>query len=463
MLFMFSLSAVLHAAAFEDIAANAEAVSYQAEKAELRYESGLIALEQSGLDDRTDYSVSFRLDPVDGDGEVINVSDLTFSVTLPDDDTTFSASVPFAVRYDAEGALISPSLSARHVFDWGRDDETLKELQTESSRLSVNREYSSDMLSLRLSVIDSISAILSNEKSIREEEETLRDLQRILSSDLELGNITKDSLLYQESMLGVKRSEDRLGILQDEREELLKRFSSLCGLPWDGVTDIPFPSFPDIMAAETSSELEEADIYARIAEEEYLLELSRQNPERLSVGISADSYKYLGRGLAINPLNENDSVSVLGELGWESRSWDLSLSGGVILDDDYSASPVLSVSGTWHSDAASESDALTLRSLQNTAEMRRGEYLDMRRSFEETGRELWNRIISWRRNFAEVEAEIEYQTALLDNARLRYERGLIPEEDLHDASFELDNLMIDRSVLLLEGLSLETEIDMQIL
>ena len=64
---------------------------------------------------------------------------------------------------------------------------------------------------------------------------------------------------------------------------------------------------------------------------------------------------------------------------------------------------------------------------------------------------------------AELDAEMDYQTALLEYTKVRYERGLIPDEDLHDAEFELELLKIDRSVLLLEGLSLETEINMHIL
>ena len=197
---------LLFATSFDTIIGSAEENGYQAERAKLQYESGLIALEQAELEDRTDYSISFQLEPLQENSKIISVSDLSFSVTLPDDDTTISASLPFSTRYDASGALISPSVSVEHVFDWGMDDDGLKELQNASSRLSVNREYSSDMLSLRASIINSISSLLSNEKSLKEEEENLRDLQRSLSSSLKLGDISEDSILYMEAMLSIKRS-----------------------------------------------------------------------------------------------------------------------------------------------------------------------------------------------------------------------------------------------------------------
>ena len=225
---------------------------------------------------------------------------------------------------------------------------------------------------------------------------------------------------------------------------------SLTGLTWDGVEDIPQPVFPDILSIDTSSELEESDLYARIAEEEYLLELSQQNPKKLSVGATADSDRYLGEGLNVNPSLEKNNIGVLGEIGWEGRNWNLGLSGGGAWDEDYSFTPVLTISGTWHSDSSSESDELTLRSLQNTATLRRGEYLDLRRSFEEESLDFWNRILSWERSSAELDAKMDYQTALLEYTKVRYERGLIPDEDLHDAEFELELLKIDRSVLLLE-------------
>ena len=461
-LFLLFLPSLLSAAVFDDIVRSTFSTSFEAESAELRYESGLLDIEQAELDDKTDYSVSLAVSPLEGKSEIISVSDLSFSATLPDDDTEISASIPFSTRYDAEGALISPSLSVSHVFDWGRDDDTLEELQIASSRLSVTREYEAELLSLHVSVLDAITSLLDNERNSIESEEELRDLERELSEALTLGNITEDSIGYKEMQLSVKRAEDSVGILEEERAELEKRFRNLTGMDWNGVEDVPMPSFPDILSYTTSSSLQEAELSARIAEEEYLLEEDNQNPRRLVVGAMAGSNIYLGSGLGLSNL-EDDSINVTGSVGWEGKEWAFSVSGGGSWDDDYSFSPSLSLSGSWHSHPSSDSDRLLLSSLQNEAILRRGEYLDTRRSFMEESGDFWNRILSWNRDFSEMEAEIEYRSALLSSIETKFERGLVTAEDVHDASVELDLLDLDRTILILEGLSLEAEIRMHII
>ena len=447
---------------FDTIIRSTEETSVQAEQARLRYESGLISIEQAEIEDGTSYSVSMAVSPLENRSRIISVSDLSFTATLPDDDTSITASIPFSISYDGSGALVSPSASVSHVFDWGLDDDNLKTLQNASSRISVDREYSSDLLSLRMSVINAVSQLLSNEKSLLEEEEALRDLQREMESALRLGLMNESSLSYMEAMLSIRRSEDRIDILNMEKDELAERYRNLTGLEWDGVEAIPDPVFPDLSVS-VSSALEAADLYARIAEEQYQLELSRQNPRRLTIGAAAGGNAYLGDDLGKAGIEAGNSISVSGEAGWEGREWSFGISGGGTWDEDYSFYPELTISGRWRNNTASKSDELTLRTLQNESIMRRSEYLDQKRSFEEESNDLWGRVISWKRSWAELEAETEYSNAMLENARIRLERGLARQEDLHDAQHEVMLLDYDRNILLLEGLSLEAEIAMHIL
>ena len=65
--------------------------------------------------------------------------------------------------------------------------------------------------------------------------------------------------------------------------------------------------------------------------------------------------------------------------------------------------------------------------------------------------------------FHELEAEIRYREALLENIRTRYSRGLAADEEVHDAEHLLATLGIERSILILSGLSLESEAEMHIL
>ena len=459
---LLCVPSVLHALPYADIIEAAEN-GPEAEGAELAYEAGLISVAQSALDDTADYSISFAADPLsEMDDGILRVSELSFSAILPDDDTTITASIPSGLRYDGRGAVLSPSASISHTFDWGHDDDRLRDLQTEALRLSVERQYGTDILSIRRSVISLISDLISNERELLSSQEELRDIDREINDSLKLGIITEGSIVYEELMLERKRAEDSIGIGEREKEELLLRFRTLTGLEWDGADDIPEPIFPDVLSAEVSSVVSEAELELLIAEEDVLLEESDQNPRRLTIGGSAGGNAEVAEGLySITGIRE-DPIYLEGTIGWEGDDWSVSASGGGRWDYRFDFSPSLSLAASWHS-GTSESDELRLRSLRNTARIRSDDYYDARRSFDEDKEDIWGRMLSWQREMAELEAETDYRNALYEMILVKYERGLATGEDVHDAELGIRLLDFDRDILLLEGLLLQNEAETLIL
>lgn len=459
---LLCVPSVLHALPYADIIEAAEN-GPEAEGAELAYEAGIISVAQSALDDTADYSISFAADPLsEMDDGILRVSELSFSAILPDDDTTITASIPSGLRYDGRGAVLSPSASISHTFDWGHDDDRLRNLQTEALRLSVERQYGTDILSIRRSVISLISELISNERGLLSSQEELRDIDREINDSLKLGIITEGSIVYEELMLERKRAEDSIGIGEREKEELLLRFRTLTGLEWDGADDIPEPIFPDVLSAEVSSVVSEAELELLIAEEDVLLEESDQNPRQLTIGGSAGGNAEVAEGLySITGIRE-DPIYLEGTIGWEGDDWSVSASGGGRWDYRFDFSPSLSLAASWHS-GTSESDELRLRSLRNTARIRSDDYYDARRSFDEDKEDIWGRMLSWQREMAELEAETDYRNALYEMILVKYERGLATGEDVHDAELDIRLLDFDRDILLLEGLLLQNEAETLIL
>ena len=459
---LLCVPSVLHALPYADIIEAAEN-GPEAEGVELTYEAGLISVAQSALDDTADYSISFAADPLsEMDDGILRVSELSFSAILPDDDTTITASIPSGLRYDGRGAVLSPSASISHTFDWGHDDDRLRDLQTEALRLSVERQNGTDILSIRRSVISLISDLISNERELLSSQEELRDIDREINDSLKLGIITEGSIVYEELMLERKRAEDSIGIGEREKEELLFRFRTLTGLEWDGADDIPEPIFPDVLSAEVSSVVSEAELELLIAEEDVLLEESDQNPRRLTIGGSAGGNAEVAEGLySITGIRE-DPIYLEGTIGWEGDDWSVSASGGGRWDYRFDFSPSLSLAASWHS-GTSESDELRLRSLRNTARIRSDDYYDARRSFDEDKEDIWGRMLSWQREMAELEAETDYRNALYEMILVKYERGLATGEDVHDAELDIRLLDFDRDILLLEGLLLQNDAETLIL
>ena len=451
----FLLLQSLNGAPFTSIMEKALTESPEAGNVELSYESGLISIALSELDDSFDYSLSASLSPLYGDMEIMKADDLSFAVTSPDGDTVVRTSMPFGVRYDASGAVLSPSVSVTHAFDWGYDEEKLEDLQTEALRLSVERSHDADIIALKRSVISIISELLQAERSRLEAEKTLRDAEKELSDSLSLGIVTENSIPYMELSLARQRAEDTISILKTERSELESRFTSLTGLEWDGVSEIPEPVFPDVLSAGMTSALREADIQAVIAAEEVLLEESRQNPKRLITGAGISGVTEIADGLK----GENtDSVvlGVSGTIGWESDDWSVSASGGGSWNRRMEFTPSVTITGSWQSGTA-ESDRITLRSLQNEALVRESEARDARRDFEEERNALWSRILSWKSDWAEMDVETSYRQAIADMARLKHEKGISSYDEVENTALSLSLLLLDRDILLLEGLQLEAE------
>ena len=453
---LYLSAAMLAAASYDDIVRTALSDSPDAVAAELSHEAGLLSVLEAELDDAYGFSVTMAASPLSDGMSAIDVSSLSFSMTAPDDDTSFTASMPCGVRYDGQGGSISPSASVEHVFDWGHDDEDLKDMQAAALRISVLREYLADRAAIRRNVLSLVTELLENERSAMEASLELDDASRELRDAVSLGIVTEGSIGFLELELARQRAEDSLRICGEEKEELMARYEAYLGAGWDGIEDIPMPVFPDVSGATTSSLLEEADMQRRIAEEEVLVTESAYNPMRMTAGAEAGGSIPLGQGLFSDASLNGRSASLYGSIGWEGNDFSVSAQGGGVWDDDLRFTPSLTVMGSWRS-GNDESEDLALRSLRNEARIRASEAADARRTFEQERDSIANRIISWEREWSEMEAEIRYRTALAEMAETKLGRGMITEDDLRDTEAGLSMLLIDRDILLLEGQSLAAE------
>ena len=329
---LYLSAAMLAAASYDDIVRTALSDSPDAVAAELSHEAGLLSVLEAELDDAYGFSVTMAASPLSDGMSAIDVSSLSFSMTAPDDDTSFTASIPFGVRYDGQGGSISPSASVEHVFDWGHDDEDLKDMQAAALRISVLREYLADRAAIRRNVLSLVTELLENERSAMEASLELDDASRELRDAVSLGIVTEGSIGFLELELARQRAEDSLRICGEEKEELMARYEAYLGAGWDGIEDIPMPVFPDVSGATTSSLLEEADMQRRIAEEEVLVTESAYNPMRMTAGAEAGGSIPLGQGLFSDASLNGRSASLYGSIGWEGNDVSVSAQGGSLND-----------------------------------------------------------------------------------------------------------------------------------
>lgn len=442
----------LSGTSYQEIISQARKNSIDIANAELTYESGMLSVQRLEAADKAGYSASLRVSPYDYD-DAVSVEELGASYISPDGNTELSVGMPFTVGYDGHGAMLGPEIALYHTFDWGTDDDELKRLEAGRARLSTERVYNETLIAADRTVISLIISILNNERSMIEAEEEIRNLKKDLSDDLALEALSEDSIIFIEEKLAIARAENELAVLRREHRYLEERFLTLTGMDWDGITDIPSPVFPDISGVPSS--LEEYYYDMEIAKEEYNIAESENNPMYLRLGASADSSLYLGTGLMNDGVHSfNDSITAQGLIELTAGEWSLSASGGGTWTERNSFSPALSIGASWTRDTESELDDLELRTLLNDALIAANDYSDRKREFDEEREELIYSILSWQRSFSSNEGDIEYQKALSKYRKALYERGLGTEEELHDAETSEELTLMERDILLLEGLQL---------
>ena len=444
LLLPFSISA----ASYSDIMNVAEEMSIEEKNAAISYESSLLSASLLDKEDEMGYSVSLRAEPFQYD-DAISITALDASFIFPDEDTEISASIPFDVKYSGKGALLHPSLSLSHRFDWAHDDKRLSSLEAEYARFTAQENYDRAISSFRKNMISLMIALLENERDMKEAEETLSDLKKDFSDSVYLRTVTEGTVLYKELELLISRAEGSLSALKEEREYLEWRYTSYTGLEWDGVDDIPDAVFPSLEGESPS--VKEAYYEMEIASEEYLVEKSRIKPLNLTLG--GDVSSTVGIGELISSSAEENLKAGL-SLALNTDEWNVEVSGGGSWDRNYSFTPSLSIGAVWSRNTEKDSDTVTLKRLMNDALSASNGYQKALIDDYDEKESLLSSILSWKRSYADAEDECAYRRAMLEYQEELYKRGLGTEEDLSDASLEAETAEYDLKIAKLNGLSL---------
>ena len=442
------------AAELEEVLLAAQQGSRDAESYRLSYENSLLSLRSDALDESASYSLELEASPLSEGVDGISVGSLSFTAVTPDEDTSVSVRSPFTIMYDGSGSTYYPGFSVSHSFDFGHDDELLKDLQIEASRISTERTYRSALLSMQRSVLDISASIYSIDLEIEEEERSLEKARREMEEDLELRIISAGSVDAVERDLSIRLSEDNIASLERQKEILAGSFQALTGLEWEPYSSIPEPSFASIYSWDGNSEVEEARLLSEVAGEAYLVEYSEQHPRQLSLSLDADGTIRQKEGM------EADEAGAMATVGWDSGNWALYVSGGGRWQNaERRIVPSITIGGSWHSDSTGRKDALYLETLANERLLRQNEYMITLSDYREDLVSVLSDIAAWQASRERQGNEIEYRKAVASQAEAFYSKGLMTEEELSDAAFALHKAEAELGVMKLEGLSLSLSLE----
>lgn len=392
---------------------------------------------------------------------VFSTSGTNVAFTLPNDGKTTINVSTGAMGIDAPYSYssISPSVSASHTLTYGYTADNQKSLLNRQTEVLALSTYDSSKLNFTTSLYSQIDSLLENEKSIKQTEKDLADLQTSLQQNLSLKLIRSDSLAYQAQEQAIKVKEATLANLQSTRELLLRQFSLLAGFAWEGVEAIPEPNLSFTSNPMGNSSVLLKSLALDLAKEELALKKAEFTNKNLVLNGGVKTTQTSGTVPAGAGLERTNSMSVQASAAIDANQF--SLSGGVngtYNFDTGSFSPSLSVSGSWNNNKTLASDALTLQKLENEVLIAELAYQTALNEYLQNAATLESNIAAWKMTHALHRQSMDYNLALLKQQQTLFEKGLATKADVDDAAFNVEIDAYTLSSILLDGLKLENQI-----
>ncbi|HAP57804.1 MAG TPA: hypothetical protein DCR02_08495 [Sphaerochaeta sp.] len=345
---------------------------------------------------------------------------------------------------------VNPELGVSHTLTYGYMADNQKSLLNRQTEVLALSTYESSKLNFTTSLYSQIDSLLENEKSIKQTEKDLADLQTSLQQNLSLKLIRSDSLAYQAQEQAIKVKEATLANLQSTRELLLRQFSLLAGFAWEGVEAIPEPNLSFTSNPMGNSSVLLKSLALDLAKEELALKKAEFTNKSLVLngGVSSS-----------HSSSPTDGLSASAAATLQSKN--LSAKAGLSGTYNYSTktfSPSLTVSGSWNNNKTLASDALTLQKLENEVLIAELAYQTALNEYLQNAATLESNIAAWKMTHALHRQSMDYNLALLKQQQTLFEKGLATKADVDDAAFNVEIDAYTLSSILLDGLKLENQI-----
>ncbi|MEA4865685.1 MAG: hypothetical protein VB088_09855 [Sphaerochaeta sp.] len=385
-------------------------------------------------------------------GSVQTGGGLQATFVLPNDEQTSIVVSTGTMRTNLKTGAnsVNPELGVSHTLTYGYTADNQKSLLNRQTEVLALSTYDSSKLNFTTSLYSQINSLLENEKSIKQTEKDLADLQTSLQQNLSLKLIRSDSLAYQAQEQAIKVKEATLANLQSTRELLLRQFSLLAGFVWEGVEAIPEPNLSFTSNPMGNSSVLLKSLALDLAKEELALKKAEFTNKSLVLN---------GRVASSHASSPTDGLSASAAATLQSKNF--SAKAGLSGTYNYSAktfSPSITVSGSWNNNKTLASDALTLQKLENEVLIAELAYQTALNEYLQNAATLESNIATWKMTHALHRQSMDYNLALLKQQQTLFEKGLATKADVDDAAFNTEIDAYTLSSILLDGLKLENQI-----
>ena len=464
LLLALSLCFTLSAETLDKIISSAKENSPSYKNATINYENGLLKLQQQDIEDKTLITVSGTVKPVYENMSGNNSFSInpSVSVTTADKKTTINGTLGYDMDYKNTTRTITPGVSASHTFDFsGYDSTTLEDLNYSTMKIQTEMSYAKTEYSFEKTVISTISSLTSSLKSMASVEKQIADLETQISNIDELGSIDKSSVSYKNLVNSLTTLKNTKASLDKQYENAKENYKAFTGLVWDGVDALTEPDLSLNVLTSGNSTVMLASLNVQIAEEDYQALYSRENPKSLTVnGNTSGSYT--------SSTNDSGMYSIGAGLSYSANNWSVGAehsSSWTFTSDKTKYSPSLTIKGTWTNGSIGSGSAdatakeLQLKTKENAIIEANNNYVAALTDYTQEAQSLNLRIMEWNFKKTQTESDMKYLEDVLKNKKELFSMGLVPQKDVDDAQFDVEQAQYDYTVRLLEGLSLERDLN----
>lgn len=414
----------------------------------LNYENGLLSIAQLEEDDKVSVSVNASASPLvqaNTDNVALNLDLTSVQVTLPNDGkTTFSGNVSLTTKYKTGATSIGGGLGLSHTFDFsGYTNDIVDDINYASTKYTTERTRKMSELNFEKTVLSSILSILSAESSIKQAEFNIEKQQTAFDKLVALKTYTEESSVYINTLNTLNSLKSSLEASKEQYNQLINQYKTLTGLTWDGVDGLEAPNLSLTTYEDGNTEVLIQALNVQSSEETYKKAVANANPSFLKTNLSFS-------------IDGDKKISLGGSAQYNAKNWDVSITPTFTISSG-TVTPAVTISGSWKNDTSS-SDSEINKALNN-AKVATNSYLETLSEYQEESSSYALRILQYNSKLSQAQSNLDYKKTLLDNTQALYDLGLETVENLKSAELDYSLSQTDYLTVILDGLSLERDLE----
>ena len=376
------------------------------------------------------------------------------TITLPEkNDSTLTFKLSNVTRFYKSGdsyVSFTPDVSYIKTIKLDSYIDTREDITKLSNQISQDISYQKSIIQFQNSFLQSLSAIIQSEISIKSSRLSYERLVQDRETSLASGDITPDSLKDLQSQMRLDSSRVALESLEKKHSDLLTTFKENYGFDYERPDSVRDANLSIEALESGNSTVLLSDMSLQVAKQ--AVDVASGTSTKLQLGADTNMTMVQTNG---NDLNTTINGSVSGTITGSNYSI------GAEAGTDYRSEelfPYITIKGTWSNKKTTQTDALTLQSLQNKVILAQIDYDNAVQSYKNEVASLKSDVSNHLSDLSQFEVSSNYNRLILERTQQMYDKGIVTKRDLEDAQLSVEKDEVQAMIYKISALILENRI-----